>query len=71
MPRQSFLHRVIAPAPPDAVWTGLQRPQSWERIGGVRNIEHATFDESGDITGYRFSVALGGTCTGEPQGDRL
>ena len=60
VPRQSFLHRVIAPVPPAQVWTGLQRPQSWERIGGVRNIEHATFDESGDITGYRFSVALGG-----------
>ena len=60
VPRQTFLHRVIAPALPDRVWTALQRPQSWERIGGVRNVEHATFDGAGNITGYRFSVALGG-----------
>ena len=26
----------------------------------MRNVEHATFDEAGNITGYRFSVALGG-----------
>jgi len=60
MPRQTFMHRVLAPAEPARVWKGLQRPESWGRIGGVRNIEQPTFDESGDLTGYRFTVDLGG-----------
>ena len=60
MPRQTFMHRVLAPAEPARVWNGLQRPESWGRIGGVRNIEQPTFDEAGDLTGYRFTVELGG-----------
>jgi carbon monoxide dehydrogenase subunit G len=60
VPRQTFMHRVLAPAEPARVWKGLQRPESWGRIGGVRNVEHPTFDEAGDITGYRFTVELGG-----------
>ena len=60
MPRQTFMHRVLAMADPNQAWSGLQRPESWERIGGVTKIEHPTFDESGAITGYRFTVVLGG-----------
>jgi carbon monoxide dehydrogenase subunit G len=60
VPRQTFMHRVLAPAEPARVWKGLQRPESWGRIGGVRNVEQPTFDESGDLTGYRFTVELGG-----------
>jgi carbon monoxide dehydrogenase subunit G len=60
VPRQTFMHRVLAPAEPARVWKGLQRPESWARIGGVRNVEQPTFDEAGDITGYRFTVELGG-----------
>ena len=60
MPRQTFMHRVLAPGEPALVWKGLQRPESWSRIGGVSNIEQPTFDEAGDITGYRFTVELGG-----------
>jgi carbon monoxide dehydrogenase subunit G len=61
VPRQTFMHRVLAPADPARVWKGLQRPESWGRIGGVRNVEQPTFDDAGDITGYRFIVELGGT----------
>ena len=43
---------------------GLQRPQSWARIGGVRDVQQATFDASGNISGYRFTVALGGNLHG-------
>jgi carbon monoxide dehydrogenase subunit G len=60
VPRQTFMHRVLAPAEPARVWRGLQRPESWSRIGGVSNVEQPTFDEVGDITGYRFTVELGG-----------
>ena len=42
------------------MWQGLQRPESWGRIGGVRNVEQPTFDANGDLTGYRFTVELGG-----------
>lgn len=54
------MHRVLAPAETAQVWKGLQRPESWGRIGGVSNVEQPTFDEAGDITGYRFTVELGG-----------
>ena len=60
MPAQTFLHRVVAEAAPDQVWQGLQKPESWGRIGGVRDVGQATFDASGDITGYRFSVPVAG-----------
>ena len=60
MPRQTFMHRVLVEADPNDVWIGLQRPEAWGRIGGVSKIEHPTFDESGAITGYRFTVNLGG-----------
>jgi carbon monoxide dehydrogenase subunit G len=54
------MHRVLAPAEQARVWKSLQRPESWGRIGGVSNVEQPTFDEAGDITGYRFTVELGG-----------
>ena len=60
MPRQTFMHRVLTLADPKEVWNGLQRPESWERIGGVTKVEQPTFDDSDAITGYRFTVKLGG-----------
>ena len=60
MPRQTFMHRVLTPADPNEVWVGLQRPETWERIGGVSKVEQPTFDDSGAITGYRFTVSFGG-----------
>src|SRR5688500_7921557 len=60
MPRQTFMHRVLVEADPNEVWNGLQRPEAWERIGGVSKVEQPTFDDSGAITGYRFTVNLGG-----------
>jgi carbon monoxide dehydrogenase subunit G len=60
MPRQTFMHRVLVAADPKEVWIGLQRPQTWERIGGVSKVEQPSFDDSGAITGYRFTVNLGG-----------
>lgn len=54
------MHRVVTAAELARVWKGLQRPESWGRIGGVSNIEQPTFDAVGDITGYRFTVQLGG-----------
>ncbi len=60
MPRQTFMHRVLTAADPKEVWIGLQRPETWERIGGVSKVEQPTFDDSGAIMGYRFTVNLGG-----------
>jgi carbon monoxide dehydrogenase subunit G len=60
MPRQTFLHRVLSEAESPAVWKALQRPESWQRIGGVRRVEQPTFDAEGGITGYRFTVDLAG-----------
>ena len=54
------MHRVLNAADPNEVWSGLQRPETWERIGGVTKVSQPTFDESGAITGYRFTVNFGG-----------
>jgi carbon monoxide dehydrogenase subunit G len=60
MPRQSFVHSALASAPIDRVWRALQRPETWARVGGVSNVNSASFDDNGDLTGYRFSTSVGG-----------
>jgi carbon monoxide dehydrogenase subunit G len=60
VPRQTFMHRVLVKAEPARVWEGLQRPDSWGRIGGVSSVDQPTFDALGDLTGYRFTVEFRG-----------
>lgn len=60
MPRHTFTHRAVAAAPPAIVWQALQRPEAWGAIGGVRRVDEATFDELGELTGYRFFADAGG-----------
>ena len=60
MPRQTFMHRVVTAAEPAQVWRALQRPESWGRIGGVTKVEQPQFDAAGELTGYRFTVQIGG-----------
>jgi carbon monoxide dehydrogenase subunit G len=55
------MHRVVVAAPPDQIWKSLQRPESWSRIGGVNKVTDPTFDSNGEITGYRFTVEVGGS----------
>lgn len=60
MPRQSFVHSAIASAPIERAWRALQRPETWARIGGVSNVDSASYDDSGNLTGYRFTASVGG-----------
>jgi hypothetical protein len=43
------------------VWKALQRPEAWGAIGGVRKVDNATFNDEGELTGYRFLVDAGGS----------
>jgi hypothetical protein len=60
VPGLSFSHQAATPSPAPAVWKALQRAEAWESIIGVKEIEAAGFDNAGDLTGYRFKVAVGG-----------
>lgn len=60
MPRQNYVHRAVASAPIERVWRALQRPETWGRVGGVTRVDLASFDDHGDLTGYRFSASIGG-----------
>lgn len=60
MPRQSFVHKAEASASTEHVWQALQRPESWAQIGGVSKVDSPSFDDQGDLIGYRFIAAVGG-----------
>ncbi|MGQ0848201.1 MAG: hypothetical protein ACT4OP_03645 [Actinomycetota bacterium] len=61
MPEQQFRHTGFAPASTNVCWQALQRPETWLGIGGVRSIDHPTFDQGGGLTGYRFTVDVAGS----------
>jgi carbon monoxide dehydrogenase subunit G len=54
------MHRVEVAATPETLWASLQKPESWARIGGVSKVDQPSFDANGEVTGYRFTVELGG-----------
>jgi len=60
MPRQSFVLKAVASAPVERVWRKLQRPEVWGQIGGVTKLDSASFDERGDLIGYRFNALVAG-----------
>jgi hypothetical protein len=60
VPRQSFVHTAAVPAPVEVIWAGLQRPESWARIGGVERIASPLFDPTGDLIAYQFVAMVGG-----------
>jgi hypothetical protein len=60
MPRQSFVHTAVALAPVERVWLELQRPEVWGQISGVTKLDSASFDDRGDLTGYRFNAVVAG-----------
>jgi hypothetical protein len=57
----TFTHKAVAKVSPDQVWRNLQRADSWGRIAGLTKVDSATFDDTGDLTGYRFSAPVAGT----------
>ena len=60
MSRDSFTHTAIANANRTTVWEALDKPETWEQIGGVDRVTDSIIDDDGHLRGFTFeSVAAG------------
>ena len=60
MPSQTFTHEATADAPVDEVWATLDRPETWESIGGVDRVFDPKIDDRGRLVGFSFDTLAGG-----------
>ena len=44
----------------DEVWAALDRPETWEAIGGVDRVFDPRVDEQGRLRGFSFETVAGG-----------
>ena len=66
MPSQTFTHEATTSAAPDQVWQALDRPDTWQAIGGVDRIFDPSLDSEGRLRGFSFeTTAAGRTYVGE------
>ena len=42
------------------VWAALDRPETWEAVGGVDRVYDPTIDDSGQLQGFSFDTRAGG-----------
>lgn len=60
MPSQTFTHSSSTTATIEEVWAALDRPETWEAIGGVDRVFDAQMDEEGRLQGFSFETVAGG-----------
>lgn len=60
MPSQTFTHRSSTSAPVGEVWSALDRPETWEGIGGVDRVFDPEIDAQGRLRGFSFETVAGG-----------
>lgn len=60
VPRRTFSHSVQVDAPRQQVWAALQRPETWELIGGVERVHDAVIDDEGRLEGFSFEATAAG-----------
>lgn len=60
MPSQTFSHSVRVNAPRDVVWAELQKPETWEAIGGVDRVHDPVIDGEGRLEGFSFEATAAG-----------
>lgn len=60
MPSQTFTHTTTARAPVQEVWIALDRPETWEAIGGVDRVFDPEIDDEGRLRGFSFDTMAGG-----------
>lgn len=56
----TFAHTAAIDAPASAVWSALQRAETWMNIGPIEEVWEATHAEDGSLTGYRWSAHAAG-----------
>ena len=61
MPSETFTHRAIAHAPIDEVWAALDKPETWESIGGIDKVVDPEITSDGRLNGFSFDSVVAGT----------
>jgi len=60
VPSQTFSHSSSTTAPIQDVWAALDRPETWEAIGGVDRVFDPRIDDQGKLQGFSFETVAGG-----------
>lgn len=60
VPSQTFTHEASTSAPIEAVWSALDRPETWEEIAGVDRVFDPVVDGVGRLQGFSFDTRAGG-----------
>ena len=60
MPKETFSHSAITRAARTEVWKALDKPDTWEGIGGVDKVISPVIDKDGRLRGFSFETAVGG-----------
>ncbi len=60
VPSQIFTHEARTSAPIEEVWSALDRPETWEAIGGVDRVFDPQRDEQGKLSGFSFDTVAAG-----------
>lgn len=60
VPTRTFSHSVMVDAPRETVWAELEKPETWEAIGGVDRVHDAVIDEKGRLEGFSFEAKAAG-----------
>lgn len=60
MPSQTFSENAWTSAPIQEVWAALDRPDTWQAIGGVDRVYDPAIDDQGRLRGFSFETVAGG-----------
>jgi hypothetical protein len=60
VPRETFTHTSVASVPRETAWAALDRPSTWEGIGGVDRVVDPVVDEEGRLQRFGFLTEIAG-----------
>lgn len=60
MPKETFSHTALTRAARTEVWKALDKPETWEGIGGVDKVIAPVIDNDDRLRGFSFETAVGG-----------
>ena len=60
MPKETFSRAATTRAARAEVWKDLDKPETWEGIGGVDKVISPLIDEDGHLRGFSFETAVAG-----------
>ncbi len=60
MPKETFSHSAVTRAPRTEVWEALDKPETWEGIGGVDRVIDPVIDDIGRLQGFTFETVVAG-----------